>query len=566
MNNREIEQLNAFAPLARYKKTWAFTKFIHCKEDIIGLFTGNQAMKTSAVAYSYVLRILSWHPVSIKNVVYWKCMNDHSGEDSPGLQYVEREDIGKTILCFNGVTKPKDMVCPVCGGEVVMHERGCRILRFASESLPGQTGQVDIDDGDKSFEVKNTQYPEFMKWLPEGLLIKDITYRNMTQTIRDIYGGPPIIIEYVGYMQPAPGRGVQRVSVWLDEQGPYQFWAEQLPRILAEEGDIVTTLTAVDDVSYLFDEVFEKAAVYYRTQAVCDFTGQEQIEYTDSPQSIAVIQAATDDNPTLSKAFVEKLYAKFDDPDLVATRRYGLFRQLSGRIFKGMDFNVHVVKKEKCLPDGPFYSWTHARMIDFHESTPWAIVFASLSPSDELYVWFDYNPAPDKMVTSDIAYHIAVNSKDYKYRLNLIDPLAAKTQTNTGTTVVDDLNLYFREYKQEDICTGGVWETWDTKSLRGRDKLRERINNSKKVGVPNNNKILDNGRRVVLPTIWFLDTCKFTPQSVKQWRMGKTKPEQNHSHFPMCLEALLKDKRFRPTQYREVSAPRRKHHYFQGRR
>jgi hypothetical protein len=53
-------------------------------------------------------------------------------------------------------------------------------------------------------------------------------------------------------------------------------------------------------------DLYEKAAVYYRTNAVCeayerlcDKPGMKKYEFTNSPFDIAVIQAATDDNPTL---------------------------------------------------------------------------------------------------------------------------------------------------------------------------------------------------------------------------------------------------------------------------
>ena len=57
----------------------------------------------------------------------------------------------------------------------------------------------------------------------------------------------------------------------------------------------------------------------------------KKIERVDSPHDIAVIQAATDDNPTLSKAVIEEKLSIYEDPDDIAIRRYGIFRQVSGR-------------------------------------------------------------------------------------------------------------------------------------------------------------------------------------------------------------------------------------------
>ena len=71
----EITQLNDFKQFLKFEHTWAFERFISSPAKTLALFTGNQAMKTSSSAYSYVLRVLSMHPVAIKNVEYWEC--DH---------------------------------------------------------------------------------------------------------------------------------------------------------------------------------------------------------------------------------------------------------------------------------------------------------------------------------------------------------------------------------------------------------------------------------------------------------------------------------------------------------
>lgn len=122
LNLTEAEKriLNDWVGFFSFKPTWAFNKLINCYEDIICLFTGNQAMKTSNVAFWNVMSILGLLPVYEKNI------------------------------------NPEDPI---------------RILRFASEVLPGDTGK-----GGK--EIKNTQYPEFKKWLPPSLIKKDITFRS----------------------------------------------------------------------------------------------------------------------------------------------------------------------------------------------------------------------------------------------------------------------------------------------------------------------------------------------------------------------------------------------------
>lgn len=192
--------------------------------------------------------------------------------------------------------------------------------------------------------------------------------------------------------------------------------------------------------------------------------------------------------------------------------------------------------------------WAHFRAIDYHESTNWAIVFMSLSHNDELFVWDELNPSPEKNTTAVIAELIAEKSRDYTFQLNLIDPLASKIQTNTGLGVIDDLNRLFHTFKKEGLCTGGLWESWDTKSTRGRDKIRERLINAAKVDKPFHNEVVRDGVRIKLPTLWIFNTCKHTARSLQQWRLDGEKPAQEWSHFCTAIEGVLKDVRFRPKQ------------------
>jgi hypothetical protein len=338
-------------------------------------------------------------------------------------------------------------------------------------------------------------------------------------------------------------------------------------------------------MSWLYDDVYEKAKYYFKTKAICDFLSKDkeehvaQVQTTDTVgKNIAVFQAATDDNPTLKKEVIEELLGTTDDPNVLAIRRYGIFKQVSGRIFKDFDLRTHVISKEKYFPDGMFDGWRMARMIDYHEHNPWAVAFMALSPDDEAFIFDEWNPSPEKFVTMEIAQKMASMSKDYKFQINLIDPLAAKTQSNTGTSVVDDLNRLFYQFKRDSICNGGYWESWDTKSTRGRDEIRKRLKNAALVGKPFNNTIVNDRGRKKLPTLWILDNCVHSANSLRKWRLEewidkralvtkdmKDKPQQKWSHFPTAFEAIFKDSRWKPIRQGIVPPDTRRIRYMQGR-
>lgn len=569
----DYSNLEYFSNFLKYQSTWAFNKFIHLRHKTIALFTGNQAMKTSGCAYQYVMRILGMHPVPEKNILYFECTKDKSHR-------------------FNVKGLPKDWICPKCKGEIQIHERGSRIFRFCSETLPGE--KEDTGKQEMSAETKNTVYPEFKKWLPRHLMKRDITFRNMAMIIHDplngyefcgkIYKGADIVVEFVSYKQTIlTGAGVQRVSIWEDEEAPYDFHEEQIPRLMAEDGDMLMSLTPANKLSWTYDEIFERAQVYIRTKAVCDFLrtkdyNPQQIEFTDSKQSIAVVQAATDDNPTLKKEVIDQKMGEYDDPDLIATRRYGIHKQVKGRIFKSFDYKVHIIDRD-IFPDGvPHDGWVHGRGIDYHPQTPWACPFMALSPQNEAFVWSDFEVSPEKYTTKEICREIATLGRDYDFKLNLIDPLSEEIKKD-NISVLDDIKREFYELKKEGIGRTTFWQTWDTKGERGRDAIRERLKNSLAVQRPFNNQITEDGRTRYLPTLWILNNCKSAGKSMKMWsweeymdvkvkmRKGATtdKPQQRWSHFNTALEALFKNPGFKYRRISESRLPRKDPRYFQGR-
>jgi hypothetical protein len=201
------------------------------------------------------------------------------------------------------------------------------------------------------------------------------------------------------------------------------------------------------------------------------------------------------------------------------------------------------------------YSYTHFRTWDFHTSVPNPILFVSLSLHNEAFLWDELNIDPKRNTTLIICEAIAEMSGDFKYRLNTIDPLASENQPNTNTSVLKDVNDYFKIFKSDPrmACTGGRWEGYDTKYhaaqtgfLRGRDQIKQRLLNASLCKVPFNNKVVKDGESKYLPTLWIFNHCRQTLNAIYRWRMEKGKPSQKWSHHCTALEGLMKDHRFKP--------------------
>lgn len=594
MNNvellpQEVELINNFSAYLSFEPHWAYRKFINLDYRIVGLFCGNQYGKTAGVAHQYVSRWLGIHPIANKNTVYLECASRYC---KSGHRFVMgSKNFPKDFVCpecgekigkhsFHSFHMGSGLLgkdCPTCGEKVSVHMRVVRIYRFCAEVLPEDKGTVS-EAGGESTEIKNTIYPAIKRWLLPTLIKKDITARNKSMILRDIYGGPDIVLDFTAYSQPSPGAGVQRSSIYCDEEPPIFFLEEQRPRIAADNGDIIIGCTPANRITYLYDEIFEKAHVYIRTPIICKKFGLKQIEYTDSKKNIAVIQAAMDDNPTLDEDTINDILDSIDDPDAYNIRRYGIFKQVSGRIFKDFSYTVHCINKDTHFTNGIPHRWVHGRFIDYHPHNRWACMNISISQYDEAFIWEEFNPDPNRMTTREISREFALMGKDYNFLLNLIDPLAKSIQKDI-VSVLDDINREFYDLKKDDIGTGGYWQPWDTKSLRGREEIRRRLKNSLRVERPFNNKVIIKGREQRLSTLWLLNNCNNTAKSMRSWRLeewansaslstkdAKESPQQKHSHFPMCIEAAFKHPGFRARAGRHSPQPNRLPSYHQGRR
>ena len=531
----------------------------------------------------------------IPNVVYNTIMDVHNQT----LLVVTGNRFGKT----RGITRK--IAAAVLGqckfrSHNINPEDECRVIRLAAALLPN----------DKEHEVRNTIYPALKSQLPKNLIRKDITARDATITVNPLLGGAPAQLEFVSYGQDdSTQAGVSRKMIYMDEVAPYAFYEESVPRLATTYGQLIIGTTPVE-AGWMYTEIYERARVYYRTKAVRDFMLKDMgvkvgtVEKTDSIQDIAVIQAASDDNPifqilvdTKKKEVkdgiikpeefpydnvTEYLDSRFmyEDKDTLAMRRYGIFKQITGAVHKEFNWNIHMIPEGKYFPNGISHDWIHARMIDYHQSVPWAITWIVMSPDNEAFVYNEMNPDPHTWTTLGICKEIANRSRDYKFIANLIDPLSNHKQVNTNTSCMEDMNRIFREMKKEGYGTGGYWEGWDTKGTKGEDAVRERLINSKICGRPFNNLQKIDGKEERLPTLWILDHCKEVGLSLKNWKMEqwvdrsaqvtkdpKDKTEMKFSHFNMCLEAIFKDSRFRGRAhvYQTCGREYDRKQFFQGR-
>jgi hypothetical protein len=367
-------------------------------------------------------------------------------------------------------------------------------------------------------DEQNQQYVELRRLLyPLGIVDKKITARNKVMGVRT--NGTAKQLEFMASTQELDAfMSVQRSAYYQDEEIERSKWDESLKRLLKEGGDVTLTLTPVKGLDWVFDSIWCRASKIYRSKCICDKFGYPEVEDTGKKTGIEIFCWATDDNPALDAETINRIFENFDDPDELAMARYGVFRQVSGRIYKIFDEKIHKVPAAEVFSTKLFQTYWNYRIIDFHPGKPWYVSFLGISPHNEWFVWHELKQSHDSRTTLELRDEIKDNSileeDDEFNRCTLIDPLSNMKQGNTGFSTFQDLSM--GEYGLRRLTEA------DTKNNGGRENIKMRLRNSCICGVPGNNINKNDHEEsrygIYLPTLWILDNCPGHVDHFKNWR------------------------------------------------
>lgn len=442
-------------------------KYFLSDAPVRAIFKGNQGGGTGAHCYDLTTRLLGIHPVRHRNVL----------------------------------NKP---------------------VRMVSKVVP----ESDCDE-------QNQQYVELKKLIgPIGIIKKDITARNKTMTVRDVKGGADKKVEYMASTQELDAfMSVQRSAYYQDEEIDRIKWDESQVRLLKEGGDTSVSVTPAKGLDWMFDSIWRRARKIHRSKIICDKFGFPAVEETGSTAPIECFCWATDDNPCMTPDAIERIFEGIDDPDELAMRRYGVFRQVSGRIYKVFDERVHKVPYADVFSADLFRSYWNFRIIDYHPSKPWDASFVVVTPHNEWIVWNEMHATHDNKTTlrlrDDIKEASLLKEDEEFNRCTWIDPLSTVKQTRpdftTGRSVFDDLMSGQNGLRRLTPA--------DTKNSPngGRMNIKMRLQNALQCRFPGNNQTQSEDQEErygeYLPTLWFLDNCRLHIESFKNWRYVDWKQE-----------------------------------------
>ncbi len=287
----------------------------------------------------------------------------------------------------------------------------------------GRVCAVDFDHG-----VGKIILPQFKQWTYPSLLVNgswEDSYDKATKTFTFANGST---IELMSYDQDLDKfAGVPRHWIHFDEEPPKPIYDECLARLVDYNGDHWVTMTPVEGMTWIYDELYE---------------GQ-----VNNPDGIVeVIEVNTLENPYLPTEGVRELVKSYDK-DQTDTRIGGSFVRQGGRVYKNFDptpGGIHVLSDPIFEPAKlfPQRNWLWIMGLDHGLNNPTAVLWMAIDPNGFCIVFDEYYQKERTIDQNAAAIKEKIRSHGRFPDLLIADPSIQNRNPVTGTSVQEEYQRY----------------------------------------------------------------------------------------------------------------------------
>lgn len=175
-------------------------------------------------------------------------------------------------------------------------------------------------------------------------------------------------VEFMSYDQDLDKfAGTSRHWVHFDEEPPESIYGENLARLIDTNGDFWITMTPVDGMTWVYDDLYEP-----------------NHELPPEEAKVEIIEINTLENPYLNAQAVAEFIDNIPDKDEASTRIAGAFVQQGGRIYGNFDPTVggpHVLKEPIDDPASvfPAKNWLWIMSLDHGLKNPTSVHWTAVN-------------------------------------------------------------------------------------------------------------------------------------------------------------------------------------------
>lgn len=314
----------------------------------------------------------------------------------------------------------------------------------------GRVIAVDFVNG-----VEKIILPQYKQWVYPSALRGHSWESAYDKQLKTLHFSNGSTIEFMSYDQDLDKfAGTSRHWIHFDEEPPHPVYVENLARIIDTDGDFWITMTPVEGITWVYDELYEK-----------------HHNNPDSP--VLIIEINSLENPYLSANALENFLNSVDE-DEVTARIKGEFVQVGGRIYKNFDPTVgglHVLKEPIDDPKNYFRNWLWVCSLDHGLNNPTAVLWTAIDQNG-FGVTFDEHYRKEMTIDQ----HAKIIKQKFREHGRLPDIMVADPSIKsrngvTGTSI-----------QEEYIKYGLAWQAGNNDVKAGIVRLRKYFNPTKYVG------------------------------------------------------------------------------------
>lgn len=203
--------------------------------------------------------------------------------------------------------------------------------------------------------------PILAQWIPPSALIDGSWESSWESRPRRLNLANGSFLEIMSYEQDTNNfAGASRHFVHFDEEPPKTIWQENRMRLMDTGGSWWITMTPVEGMTWVYDDLYEK-------------------------QACEIIEVDVEENPYLSPVEIETALTGLDDQERAA-RKSGKFVQIGGLIFKNFNPSLHVLPKLLDIPHGSVVT----KGMDHGYNNPTAVLWHLVTPNNTVVTFKEH--------------------------------------------------------------------------------------------------------------------------------------------------------------------------------
>lgn len=280
----------------------------------------------------------------------------------------------------------------------------------------GRVIAVDFING-----VEKIIFPQYKQWLYPSALRGGSWEQAYDKLTRTLYFANGSTIEFMSYDQDVDKfAGTSRHWIHFDEEPPYPIYAENMARIIDTDGDYWITMTPLEGMNWIYDDLYEK-------------------NHNNPEGDVLVVEINSLENPYLSSKAIESFLDSVDE-DEVTSRVKGEFVQVGGKIYKTFDEKPggrHVLKD---IIDDPVRQlrspeWTWVMSLDHGLNNPTCVLWIAVHTKGYVVVFDEHYRSDWTIEQHAAAIKLKIKQHGRWPDIMVADPSIKNRTPVTGTSI-----------------------------------------------------------------------------------------------------------------------------------